>query len=57
VQSEDWWQNPDWLGAQTWGHLLVHNYVASNMTATIAWSFVWSVYAGLPDEQVGRPPC
>lgn len=54
LQSEDWWQQPDWPGAQTWGHLLIHNYVASNMTATVAWSPLWSVYEGLPYEQARR---
>lgn len=52
--SEHWWQQPDWDGAGCWGHLLNHNYVAMNMTSTIAWSPLWSVYEkGLPDEGSG----
>ena len=45
--SEDWWSSADWAGAQDWGTLLLHNYVANNMTATIAWSAVWSVYSDM----------
>jgi hypothetical protein len=42
--SEDWWDQPDWVGAQTWGHLLSYNFVVSNLTTTIAWSPLWAVY-------------
>ena len=37
------WQRMSWTGAASWGHLLNYNYVAMNMTATIAWSPLWSV--------------
>ena len=43
--SEDWWDQPDWEGAATWGHLLNQNYIENNMTATIAWSPLWAVYS------------
>ena len=51
--SEDWWSQPTESGAAAWGHLLVQNYVVMNMTTTIAWSPLWSVYDGLPYEQAG----
>ena len=51
--SEDWWDQPTWAGAGAWGHLLLSNYVRNNMTTTIAWSPLWSVYDSLPDEQAG----
>ena len=51
--SEDWWAQPDWAGAGAWGHLLTQNYVRMNMTTTIAWSPLWSVYDSLNDEQAG----
>ena len=51
--SEDWWSQPNWDGAAAWGHLLVQNYVRMNITTTISWSPLWSVYDGLADEQAG----
>lgn len=51
--SEDWWDQPDWDGAQSWGRLLSQNYVRMNMTTTISWSPLWAVYDQLPDEQAG----
>jgi galactosylceramidase len=51
--SEHWWANPDWAGASSWGHLLSYNYVAMNMTSTIAWSPLWSVYSILEDQTSG----
>ena len=51
--SEDWWSQPTWPGAATWGHLLNQNYVIANMTTTIAWSPLWSVYPTLEDQAAG----
>lgn len=51
--SEHWWADPDWKGAASWGHLLSYNYVAQNMTSTIAWSPLWAVYAVLEDQTSG----
>ena len=51
--SEDWWSQPDWDGAATWGHLLNYNFVLANMTTTIAWSPLWSVYSNLEDQAAG----
>jgi len=51
--SEDWWDQPTWNGAASWGHLLNQNYVIANMTSTIAWSPLWSVYANLEDQAAG----
>jgi hypothetical protein len=51
--SEDWWSQPSWSGAAAWGHLTTQNYVLNNMTSTIAWSPLWSVYDDLQDEQAG----
>ncbi len=46
--SEDSSMANDWSGSSCWGRLLNQNYVLMNMTATIAWSLVWSVQPGLP---------
>lgn len=51
--SEDWWDQPTWGGAASWGHLLSQNYVIANMTTTIAWSPLWSVYSDLEDQAAG----
>jgi galactosylceramidase len=51
--SEDWWSQPDWPSAAAWGRLLNQNYVHANLTTTIAWSPLWSVYTNLPDEEAG----
>ena len=51
--SEDWWDQPTWGGAASWGHLLSYNYVLANMTTTIAWSPLWSVYSSLEDQAAG----
>lgn len=42
--SEDWWSKADWPGAQCWARLFHSNFIRMNMTATIAWSLIWSVY-------------
>ena len=34
----------DWAGAQCWARLSNDNYIRMNMTATISWSLIWSVY-------------
>jgi galactosylceramidase len=51
--SEHWWDQPDFNGASTWGHLLNYNWVAMNMTSTISWSPLWSVYTNLEDQAAG----
>ena len=42
--SEDWWSEAEWPGAACWAKQLNQNFVRLNMTSTIAWSTVWSVY-------------
>ena len=42
--SEDWWSEAEWPGAACWAKLLNQNFIRMNMTSTIAWSTVWSVY-------------
>lgn len=51
--SEDYSQANDWAGASCWGRLLNQNYVRMNMTATIAWSLIWSPPATLPFSGAG----
>ena len=51
--SEDSSSSNDWAGASCWARLLNRNYVYNNMTATIAWSLIWSVPTGLPCEGAG----
>lgn len=51
--SEHWWDQPDYGGAAAWGHLLNYNWVMMNITATIAWSPLWSVYSNLEDQAAG----
>jgi hypothetical protein len=46
--SEDSSQANDWTGASCWAMLLNQNYLRMNVTATIAWSLIWSAPAGLP---------
>lgn len=46
--SEDYSTVGDWNGASCWGRLLNQNFVRMNMTSTIAWSLVWSVYGDWP---------
>ena len=46
--SEDQSAANDWTGAACWARLLNQNYVLMNITATIAWSLIWSVPVGLP---------
>jgi hypothetical protein len=46
--SEDYSTVADWAGAGCWGRLLSQNYVRMNMTSTISWSLIWSVYPELP---------
>ena len=45
--SEDYSTVGDWTGASCWGRTLSSNFVRMNMTATIAWSLLWSVYPGM----------
>lgn len=42
--SEDYSTVAGWEGAGCWGRLLNDNFVRMNMTSTIAWSLIWSVY-------------
>jgi hypothetical protein len=51
--SEDWWEQPSWEGAASWGRLLSRHYVLANMTSAIAWSPLWSVYPNGFDQQAG----
>eukprot|EP00045_Choanoeca_perplexa_P014026 m.162775 g.162775 ORF g.162775 m.162775 type:complete len:791 (-) comp16539_c0_seq8:740-3112(-) len=47
--SEDYSTVGNWAGAGCWGRLLNQNFVRMNMTSTIAWSLIWSVYpVGFP---------
>ena len=46
--SEDYSTVADWDGGGCWGRLLVDNYVKMNMTSTVSWSLIWSVYNTLP---------
>eukprot|EP00928_Gymnodinium_smaydae_P028736 TRINITY_DN21845_c0_g3_i1.p1 TRINITY_DN21845_c0_g3~~TRINITY_DN21845_c0_g3_i1.p1 ORF type:complete len:900 (-),score=115.96 TRINITY_DN21845_c0_g3_i1:138-2837(-) len=45
--SEDFSTPADWQGAGCWGRMLNSNYVRMNMTSTISWSLLWSVYPNL----------
>jgi len=38
----------NWAGTDCWGFTLNRNFVRMNMTATIAWSLIWSVYDDWP---------
>ena len=41
-------RDPAWdVGGRYWGAALNTNYVSNNMTATIAWSLIWSAYTNL----------
>jgi hypothetical protein len=51
--SEDYSAAAGWSGAQTWANDIIRNYVNNNMTATIAWSTIWSVLEGLPYTPAG----
>ncbi len=46
--SEDASLPNDWAGASCWGRLLNQNYALMNITATIAWSLIWSAPLGMP---------
>ncbi len=46
--SEDYSTVADWAGAGCWGRILNQNFVRMNMTSTISWSLVWSVYDDWP---------
>ena len=41
---QDWWAEANWGGAACWAELFNMNFLRMNMTSTIAWSLVWSVY-------------
>ena len=45
--SEDMSTPADWRGSGCWGRILNSNFVRMNMTATISWSLLWSVYPNL----------
>lgn len=54
--SEDYSAQPLWAeGASLWAQVLNQNYVLSNMTATIAWSLVWSASTNLVCAGAGLP--
>lgn len=42
--SEDLWSEANWSGAACWAKTLTQNFIRANITASIAWSTVWSVY-------------
>ena len=46
--SEDYSTEANWDGAGCWGRLLNQNMVRMNMTSTISWSLIWSVYNNFP---------
>lgn len=51
--SEDFSSANDWDGASCWARTLNDNYILNNMTATIAWSLIWSAPATLPFPGTG----
>eukprot|EP00912_Choanoflagellata_sp_UC4_P000018 UC4_evm1s13 len=47
--SEDYSTVGNWAGAACWGRILNQNFIRMNMTSTISWSLIWSVYgSGFP---------
>eukprot|EP01047_Picozoa_sp_COSAG01_P036907 COSAG01_NODE_2902_length_6891_cov_3.810218_7_plen_200_part_00 len=48
--SEDFWTEAEWPGAACWAKLLNNNFIRANLTATIAWSTIWSVYPFVDNE-------
>ena len=46
--SEDYSTEANWKGASCWGRILNQNVVRMNMTSTISWSLIWSVYEDFP---------
>ena len=42
--SEDLWDEAEWPGAACWAKTLNQNFIRAKLTATIAWSTVWSAY-------------
>jgi hypothetical protein len=46
--SEDYSTEGNWEGSGCWGRILNQNVVKMNMTSTIAWSLIWSVYNDFP---------
>ena len=42
--SEDWWSEAEWGGAACWAKLFNQNFIRANLTSTISWSTIWSVY-------------
>ena len=51
--SEDFSSQNDWDGASCWARTLNDNYILNNMTATIAWSLIWSAPSTLPFPGTG----
>ena len=43
-RSEDWWSEAEWGGAVCWAKIFNQNFIRANLTATISWSTIWSVY-------------
>ena len=48
--SEDFWSEAEWGGAACWAKLFNQNFVRANLTATISWSTIWSVYPVVDGE-------
>ena len=48
--SEDLWSESEWPGATCWAKLFNQNFLRANLTATIAWATVWSVYEKVDNE-------
>ena len=46
--SEDYSTVANWAGAACWGRILNQNAIRMNMTSTIAWSLIWSVFPDWP---------
>lgn len=42
--SEDWWSRGDWGGAACLAKIHNQNFLRMNISATVSWSMVWSVY-------------
>jgi galactosylceramidase len=49
--SEDWWSEAEWGGAAGWARLFNQNFIRANITSTIAWSTIWSVYPNIDSDE------
>eukprot|EP01051_Picozoa_sp_SAG22_P032708 SAG22_NODE_13937_length_390_cov_0.890034_1_plen_72_part_00 len=49
--SEDLWSEAEWPGAACWAKLFNQNWIRANLTSTIAWSTIWSVYPRVDNDE------